>query len=95
MYRLYMVHHVRKMLNVRNFGIAWFAFLSLALLWFVSVLNVARNFWVHVHDIPGAYTFFTNAFLNTSLVVQGIMIGLLAVIAFFIFDLYRVFMYSR
>jgi p-aminobenzoyl-glutamate transporter AbgT len=65
------------------------------MLWFVSILNVIRNFFAASDDFGSAYGFVTHSFTHTSFVVQTISVGILAVGAFLVVDLYRSRYYAR
>lgn len=79
MYRIYVVFFARKVLCPRGLGISWLVLSSFGMLWFVSVLNVIRNFFAASNDFGSAYGFVTHSFTHTSLVVQAMLVGFFAV----------------
>lgn len=95
MYRIYIVFFARKLLCRRGLGISWLVLSSLGMLWFVSILNVIRNFFAASDDFGSAYGFVTHSFTHTSLVVQAMLVGIFAVVTFFAFDLYRSRIHSQ
>ena len=66
------------------------------MLWFVSILNVIRNFFATSDDFGSAYGFVTHSFTHTSLVVQAMLVwNFRSGYFFFAFDLYRSRIHSQ
>lgn len=93
--RVRMIYLARRVMQPRGLTIGTFVILLGCLFWFVSLLNVARNFWYSASDISSAYGFVSSAVVNTSFVVQAVLFGALAAGVFLAIDLYKTFLYSR
>lgn len=85
----------RKVLNPRSLGVGWLLVGSGFLFWFVSIISVVRNFWYSSSDFGSAYGFVASSFSQTTLAVQAISVGIVAVSLFFAVDLYRAYLYNR
>ncbi len=85
----------RKLLNARGLSVSGLLVCLGCLFWFVSILSVVKNFWAVSNDFGTAYGFVTDSFIHTSLIVQAVSLGIIAVGLYFIFDLYKTYLYGR